>query len=109
MKVKIIIAGVIAVFIIAWLATNVKSVNEKDYSINNFEELCIQEEEIFTGVLAQESYDASRRWAQTHDSLLDLSNLHDDYTHKIRERYDINPVLYSDILARLQGGQLNCE
>jgi len=100
---------VIIVIVIVLLATNAKSLDDQEYSINTLNELCMQKVEIFTSPLAQEAYRASTNWAETKGSLLDLSNLEDDYTQKIRERYDINPVLYSDILARLQGGQLNCE
>jgi len=100
---------VIIAIVIVLLATNVKSLDDQEYSINTLNELCMQKEEIFTSPLAQEASRAFTNWAQTQGSLLDLRNLHDDYTQKIRERYDINPVLVSDINARLQGEQLNCE
>ncbi len=110
MKRKDIVVGVIITLIVVWLAFNVKPIGFQSYDIETLEELCQNEAEIFSGRLAQEYYDASRSLAasQSLNFLMEESNLRSEYAHKIREKYDVDPVLYSSILGGLGGSLVGC-
>ncbi len=103
----------IVAFVIAWLSSNIEGVNVREYSINTLDELCQNEVEIFNSDLAIRFYDAQRNLALSNvgypsGTMIQESSLNSEYAQKIREDYDVNPVLLSDIIARLQGVSLNC-